>query len=78
MDSEAENYRGVFDSRLDTAVEAMRHGFRAVVPRDCVGDRAPEPHDANLFDTQAKHGEVMPVADVIARLRATVIQGARA
>ena len=49
-----------------TAVDAMQHGFRAVVMRDCVGDRAPEPHEANLFDIQAKYGEVVPASAVLA------------
>lgn len=51
-----------------TAVDAMQHGFRAVVMRDCVGDRAPEPHEANLFDIQAKYGEVVPASAVLAVL----------
>ena len=49
-----------------TAVDAMQHGFRAVVMRDCVADRAPEPHEANLFDIQAKYGEVVPASAVLA------------
>ncbi len=51
-----------------TAVDAMQHGFCAVVMRDCVGDRAPEPHEANLFDIQAKYGEVVPASAVLALL----------
>ena len=42
-----------------TAVDAMQHGFLPVVVRECVADRRPEPHEANLFDIQAKYGEVM-------------------
>lgn len=53
-----------------TAVDAMQHGFRAVVVRDCVGDRAPEPHEASLFDIQAKYGEVVPSGAVLAVLAA--------
>src|SRR6185312_11376598 len=56
-----------------TAVDAMQHGFRPVVVRDCVGDRAPEPHEANLFDIQAKYGEVVPASAVLARLRAIIV-----
>lgn len=43
-----------------SAVDAMSHGFRVFVLEDCVGDRALEPHQANLFDIQQKYGEVMP------------------
>ena len=51
-----------------TAVDGMQHGFRVIVPRECVGDRAPEPHEANLFDIDAKYGDVVPVARVIEKL----------
>jgi maleamate amidohydrolase len=51
-----------------TAVDGMQHGFRVIVPRECVGDRAPEPHLANLFDIDAKYGDVEAVATVIAKL----------
>jgi maleamate amidohydrolase len=51
-----------------TAVDAMQNGFRPVVPRECVGDRHAAPHEANLFDINAKYGDVVPLADVLARL----------
>jgi hypothetical protein len=31
-----------------------------------VGDRAEEPHDASLFDMDAKYADVMPLDDVLA------------
>jgi maleamate amidohydrolase len=51
-----------------TAVDAIQHGFRAVVPRECVGDRHAAPHHANLFDINAKYGDVVSVAEVLAYL----------
>ncbi|MFB6784631.1 isochorismatase family protein [Streptomyces sp. NPDC056352] len=42
-----------------TAVDAVQSGFSVLVPRECVGDRAAGPHDANLFDIQAKYGDVI-------------------
>ncbi len=42
-----------------SAVDAMQHGFRTIVVRDCVGDRHPEPHEANLFDIDSKYGDVV-------------------
>jgi nicotinamidase-related amidase len=53
-----------------TAVDAVQHGFRPIVPRECVGDRAQAPHEANLFDIQQKYGDVVGVEDVLAALRA--------
>jgi len=46
-----------------TAVDAVQCGFSVLVPRECVGDRAPGPHEANLFDIQAKYGDVIGVKD---------------
>lgn len=51
-----------------SAVDAISHGFRAVVPRECVGDRHPDPHEANLFDINAKYGDVVSRDDVVATL----------
>ena len=48
-----------------TVVDAMGYGFRPVVPRECVGDRAEGPHVANLFDIDQKYGDVMPLAEVL-------------
>lgn len=42
-----------------TAVDACQHGFVPLVVRDAVGDRHPAPHEANLFDLQAKYAEVI-------------------
>lgn len=42
-----------------TALDAMQHGFVPLVVRDAVGDRHPGPHEANLFDLQAKYADVI-------------------
>ena len=42
-----------------TAVDACQHGFIPLVVREAVGDRHPAPHEANLFDLQAKYAEVV-------------------
>ncbi len=51
-----------------TAVDGMQNGFRVIVPRECVGDRHPGPHEANLFDINAKYGDVLPLAELLAAL----------
>jgi nicotinamidase-related amidase len=48
-----------------TAVDAVQSGFTVLVPRECVGDRAPGPHEANLFDIQAKYGDVIDLAGAL-------------
>ncbi len=52
-----------------TAVDALQNGFVPLVVRDAVGDRADGPHEANLYDIQAKYGEVMSESDILAYLR---------
>ena len=48
-----------------TAVDAVQHGFRTIVVRECVGDRHPDPHEANLFDIDSKYGDVVSKQEAI-------------
>ncbi len=48
-----------------TATDAMQHGFIPIVVREAVGDRHARVHEANLFDIQAKCGEVKSEAEVL-------------
>jgi len=47
-----------------TVVDALSYGYRVAVPADCVSDRAVGPHDANIFDMDAKYADVMPLDDI--------------
>jgi maleamate amidohydrolase len=47
-----------------TAVDASGYNFRCVVAEDAVYDRAWLTHCVNLFDIQAKYGEVMAAASI--------------
>jgi maleamate amidohydrolase len=49
-----------------TAVDALQHGYRTVVPREAVGDRDPAAHEANLHDLDAKYADVVTVDEVVA------------
>jgi maleamate amidohydrolase len=51
-----------------TAVDGLQYGYRVIVPRECVGDRHSAPHEANLFDINAKYGDVVVKQDVMAYL----------
>ena len=46
-----------------TAVDALQHGFRTICVRECCGDRHDDPHEANLFDINAKYGDVITKAE---------------
>ena len=52
-----------------TTVDACQSGFIPFVCRDAVGDRDPRPHEANLFDLQAKYAEVVSEDFVREKLR---------
>ncbi len=51
-----------------TAIDLLQYGWPTIVPRECVGDRAQAPHDANLFDIQAKYADVVSVDDALGYL----------
>lgn len=53
-----------------SVIDASAHGLRPIVVEECVGDRAEEPHRANLFDMDQKYADVVPLSDVLHRLRA--------
>lgn len=55
-----------------TALDAFSYNYRLIVPRECVGDRAREPHEANLFDINMKYGDVVSLDEVIDYLESRV------
>jgi nicotinamidase-related amidase len=46
-----------------TVVDALQHGLAPIVPRECVGDRWPAAHEANLYDMQAKYADVVSLSE---------------
>ncbi|HBY94597.1 MAG TPA: carbamoylsarcosine amidase [Chloroflexi bacterium] len=53
-----------------SAIDGLQHGFRVIVAREAVGDRAAGPHQANLFDIDAKYGDVVALDTVLQYLAA--------
>ena len=51
-----------------TAVDLLQYGYPTLVPRECVGDRAQGPHEANLIDIQAKYADVVSVEAALSYL----------
>ena len=60
-----------------TALDAMQHGYRVVVPREAVGDRNPAAHDAALYDIDLKYGDVVPLDECLEALEGLVAAHAR-
>jgi nicotinamidase-related amidase len=58
-----------------SAVDACQHGFVPLVVRDAVGDRHTAPHEANLFDLQAKYAEVVGIGTALEYLANTGERG---
>lgn len=53
-----------------TAVDALSHGYKAIVPIECVADKHESYHYANLTDLQIKYADVVRVAEVIEQINA--------
>jgi nicotinamidase-related amidase len=52
-----------------TATDALGGGFRPMVVRECVGDRAAGPHEWNLFDIDAKMGDIVSKEETLNYLK---------
>jgi len=52
-----------------SVIDSCAYNFRTIVPRECSGDRAEAPHEANLFDMDQKYADVMPLDAVLERIR---------
>jgi N-carbamoylsarcosine amidase len=57
----------------NTTEDAVADGFRPIVVRECVGDRIIGAVEWNLFDIDAKFGDVEPLEDVLRYLRSNSI-----
>lgn len=53
-----------------TAVDSLSHGYRTIVPEECVADKHESYHFANLTDLQLKYADVVGVAEVVDWLNA--------
>lgn len=48
-----------------SVVDAIQYGFRPLVVREAVGDRAEVAHQANLLDIEGKYGDVISLAEAL-------------
>jgi maleamate amidohydrolase len=55
-----------------TCVDAMSNGFIPIVVADACGDRHEAPHEANLFDMNAKYADVVGESETIEYLQQLV------
>lgn len=52
-----------------SALDALQNEFAPFVVRDACADRHQAPHEANLFDLQAKYAEVVDLAEALSVIR---------
>jgi maleamate amidohydrolase len=52
-----------------SAIDSLQYGFQTIVVRQAVGDRADGPHQANLFDIDAKYGDVVDLSEALDYLK---------
>ncbi len=60
-----------------SAVDSLQYGFQTIVVREAVGDRAEGPHEANLFDIDAKYGDVISLDEALDYLQSLNAPGGR-
>jgi nicotinamidase-related amidase len=53
-----------------TAVDSLSHGYRTIVPEECVADKHESYHFANLTDMALKYADVVPVTEALSWLEA--------
>ncbi len=51
-----------------TAVDGLQYNYPVVIPREAVGDRTTQVHEANLYDLKAKYVEVTSLNQVLEQL----------
>ena len=52
-----------------SVVDASAYGLRPMVVKECVGDRAREPHDASLFDMEQKYADIVSLDDAMSHIK---------
>lgn len=52
-----------------SCIDSISYGFVTLVVSDAVGDRAQEPHDANLYDMSAKYADLLTTEEAITYLQ---------
>lgn len=59
-----------------SVIDSCSYALRTIVAADCCGDRALEPHEANLFDMGQKYADLMSGEEALAKARAATAANA--
>lgn len=52
-----------------SVVDGLQYDYSVFVPREAVGDRNPDAHQANLFDMHAKYADVLSLSEAISAVK---------
>lgn len=52
-----------------TVIDSFSYGYRTIIAKDCVGDQAIEPHNANLFDMGNRYADILDNNQIITLVR---------
>ena len=52
-----------------TVVDSLSHGYRTIVPEECVADKHESPHFSNLYDMTLKYADVVVASEVVDYLK---------
>ncbi len=58
-----------------SAIDSIQYGYHTAGVADAVGDRAHGPHQANLFDIDAKYGDVISTSEALDYIATAVASG---
>ena len=58
-----------------SAIDSIQYGYHTAVVADAVGDRAHGPHQANLFDIDAKYGDVISTREALEYVASVTASG---
>lgn len=53
-------------------IDAISYSYRTTVVTDCCGDRALDPHEANLFDMGQKYADLLTAKEAMIAVRNAV------
>lgn len=49
-----------------SVIDSFSNGYRTIVPKECVGDQAPQPHQDNLRDVDRRYADVVDLDSTLA------------
>jgi maleamate amidohydrolase len=52
-----------------SVIDSFQYGYRTIIPAECVGDPAEQPHRDNLRDVERRYADICPLSEVIGYIK---------